>query len=195
MFNEIFILIIAYIIGSIPFGLIITFCAGRGDVRKIGSGNIGTTNVLRTGSKFLALLTLIADSNKIILAIILAKKLGFDMDYLVGSISLLGHLFPVWLKFEGGKGVASFLGLSLYLFPQVALILAGTWIITFFITRYSSLSAIFSSIVGIISLIVFLPCSYELFLMLGLIMLILIKHKSNIIRLFKGQESKFSSKN
>lgn len=100
MLNEVLVLIIAYLIGSIPFGLVISFCAGYGDIRNIGSGNIGTTNVLRTGNKLLALLTLIADSGKIILSILLAKNLGFNMDYLVGSASFLGHLFPIWLKFK-----------------------------------------------------------------------------------------------
>lgn len=194
MFEEGLILILAYFIGSIPFGLVISFCAGHGDIRKIGSGNIGTTNVLRTGSKVLALLTLLADSGKIILAIFLAKMLGFDMDYLVGSASFIGHLFPIWLKFKGGKGVASFLGLSLYLFPKIALILMAAWIVTFVISRYSSLAAIAAAIAGIISLSVTMPMDSNLFLMISLIVLILIKHKENIIRLLEGKESKFSKK-
>ena len=194
MLNEVLVLITAYLIGSIPFGLVISFCAGHGDIRNIGSGNIGTTNVLRTGSKLLALLTLIADSGKIILAILIAKKLGFNMDYLVGSVSFLGHLFPIWLKFKGGKGVASFLGLSLYLFPKVALVLLVTWVITFSISRYSSLAAIMAAISGIISLSITMPLDSNLFLMLILILLILIKHKDNIIRLINGKESKFSKR-
>lgn len=194
MFEKSLILILAYFIGSIPFGLLISLCAGRGDIRKIGSGNIGTTNVLRTGSKILALLTLIADSGKIILSILLSKMLGFDMDYLVGSVSFIGHLFPIWLKFKGGKGVASFLGLSVYLFPEIALILMATWIITFAISRYSSLAAIVAAIVGIISLGVTMPIGENLFLMITLMLLILIKHKENIIRLLEGKESKFSKK-
>lgn len=194
MFEEGLILILAYFIGSIPFGLVISFCAGRGDIRKIGSGNIGTTNVLRAGSKVLALLTLLADSGKIILAIFLAKMLGFDMDYLVGSASFIGHLFPIWLKFKGGKGVASFLGLSLYLFPKIALILMVVWIITFAISRYSSLAAIAAAIAGIVSLSMAMPMNSNLFLMIALIILILIKHKENIVRLLEGKESKFSKK-
>ncbi len=195
MLNEILILIMAYLIGSIPFGLVISFCAGHGDIRKIGSGNIGTTNVLRTGSKLLALLTLIADSSKVILAIILANKLGFqDMDYLVASSAFLGHLYPIWLKFKGGKGVACFLGLSLYLFPKVALILIITWIVTFAISRYSSLASIAAAVAGIIALSVIEPIDGNLFLMISLILLILIKHKDNIIRLIEGKESKFGKK-
>ncbi|MCT4635675.1 MAG: glycerol-3-phosphate 1-O-acyltransferase PlsY [Rickettsiales bacterium] len=194
MFEEAIILILAYFMGSIPFGLLISLCSGRGDIRKLGSGNIGTTNVLRTGGKVLALLTLIADSGKIILAIFLAKMLGFNMDYLVGSASFIGHLFPVWLKFKGGKGVASFLGLGLYLFPKVALMLMATWIITFAISSYSSLAAIAAAIAAIISLSITMPVGGNLFLMITLIILILMKHKENIVRLIEGRESKFSKK-
>ncbi len=191
MLNEILILIMAYFIGSIPFGLVISFCAGHGDIRKIGSGNIGTTNVLRTGSKLLALLTLIADSGKIIIAILIAHRLGYYQDYYIAASGFIGHLFPVWLKFKGGKGVASFLGLSLYLFPNIALFLVTSWIITFVITRYSSLAAIVAAIVGMVSLILTKPFDENLIIILSLIILILIKHKDNIIRLVKGQETRF----
>lgn len=192
MATEILILIMAYLIGSIPFGLVISFCFGYGDIRKIGSGNIGTTNVLRTGNKLLALLTLLLDSGKIIIAILLARKLGFYSDYLVASASFIGHLFPIWLKFRGGKGVASFFGLSLYLFPKIALLLLGCWIVTFALSRYSSLAAIVSCFVGIIAFSLKLPADPNLFLIITLIILILIKHKDNIMRLIEGQESKFN---
>ena len=192
MLNEIIILLIAYLIGSLPFGLIISFCAGYGDIRKIGSGNIGTTNVLRTGSKSLAFLTLLADSGKIILAILLAHQFNFYQDNLVGAISLIGHLFPIWLKFKGGKGVASFFGLSLYLFPKVALALLVSWIISFLIFRYSSLASIIAALAGIISLTLTEPLDGNLYLSLALIILVLIKHKDNILRLINGQESKFT---
>lgn len=192
MLNEILILVLAYFIGSIPFGLVISYFAGYGDIRKIGSGNIGTTNVLRTGNKLLALLTLLADSGKVIFAVILAKKLGLiNMDYVIASISFIGHLFPVWLKFKGGKGVASFLGLSLYLFPKIAILLAIVWIIVFLVSGYSSLAAIMAALSGIISLFFTMPKDSNLFLMLFLIVLILIKHKDNVIRLLNGSESKF----
>lgn len=192
MLNEILILVLAYFIGSIPFGLVISYFAGYGDIRKIGSGNIGTTNVLRTGNKLLALLTLLADSGKIIAAIILAKNLGLiDMDYVVASVSFIGHLFPVWLKFKGGKGVASFLGLSLYLFPKIALVLATVWIIVFVVSGYSSLAAIMAAISAIIALFFTMPMDSNLFLMIFLIVLVLTKHKDNIIRLLNGSESKF----
>lgn len=192
MVTEILILIMAYLIGSIPFGLVISFCFGYGDIRKIGSGNIGTTNVLRTGNKLLALLTLLLDSGKIIIAILLANKLGFNSDYLVASASFIGHLFPIWLKCKGGKGVASFFGLSLYLFPKISLLLFCSWIITFALTRYSSLAAIVACLVGIVTFSLTLPFDKNLFLVLTLIFLILIKHKDNIIRLIRGQESKFN---
>jgi glycerol-3-phosphate acyltransferase PlsY len=184
----------AYLIGSIPFGLVISFLAGHGDIRKIGSGNIGTTNVLRTGSKLLALLTLICDSGKIIIAILLAHQLGFHEDYYLATAGFLGHLFPIWLKFKGGKGVASFLGLSLYLFPDIALVLIISWLTTFITTRYSSLAAIVAAISGIIALLIMKPLNGDLLLILALIALILIKHKENIIRLLKGEESKFKKK-
>ena len=188
---EIMILILAYLIGSIPFGLVISFCAGHGDIRKIGSGNIGTTNVLRTGSKLLAFCTLLADSGKIVIAILLAHQLGFYEDYYVATAGFIGHLFPIWLKFKGGKGVASFLGLSLYLFPDVACILIVAWLTTFITTRYSSLAAIVAALSGIIALLIMKPIDNDILLMIGLIILILIKHKDNIKRLLNGQESKF----
>lgn len=195
MFNELFILVLAYLIGSIPFGLLISFCAGYGDIRKIGSGNIGTTNVLRTGSKLLAMFTLIADSGKVIIAILLAHKLGYYQDYHIAAAGLIGHLFPVWLKFKGGKGVASFLGISLYLFPKVSLCLIISWILTFIITRYSSLAAIIAALVGMIALIIMKPFDENLVISLSLIMIILLRHKDNIIRLIKGQESRFKKGN
>ena len=188
---EIMILILAYLIGSIPFGLVISFCAGHGDIRKIGSGNIGTTNVLRTGSKLLAFCTLLADSGKIIIAILLAHQLGFYEDYYVATAGFIGHLFPIWLKFKGGKGVASFLGLSLYLFPDVACILILVWLTTFITTRYSSLAAIVAALSGVIALLIMKPIDNDILLMIGLIILILIKHKDNIKRLLNDQESKF----
>ncbi|MEK6734902.1 MAG: glycerol-3-phosphate 1-O-acyltransferase PlsY [Pseudomonadota bacterium] len=191
MQNDIIILILSYLIGSIPFGLVISYIAGHGDIRKIGSGNIGTTNVLRTGNKFLAFLTLLADSSKVILAILFAKFLGYSLEYYVATAAFLGHLFPIWLKFRGGKGVASFLGLSLYLFPKIAALLASVWIITFVTTRYSSLAAIFAAIAGMIVLPFALPIDKNLYLVLTLILLILIKHKDNIRRLLNGEESKF----
>ncbi len=195
MDNKYLILFLAYLIGSIPFGLVFSYIAGHGDIRKIGSGNIGTTNVLRTGSKKLALLTLIADSGKIILAMILSAKLGYSNLFYSGAFALIGHLFPIWLKFKGGKGVASFLGYSLYLFPEISAILMFFWIITFYLTGYSSLAAIVASCSGIVSIILLKPLDHNFSLVLLLITLILIKHKENFIRLYKGEESKFKKGN
>lgn len=188
MLSEIFILLAAYLIGSIPFGVIISFYAGYGDIRKIGSGNIGATNVLRTGNKLIAFLTLIADGGKVVIAILLSHKLGFHQDYLVGVIGIIGHLFPVWLKFKGGKGVASLFGLSLYLFPKIALLMLICWIITFAIFRYSSLAAITAAVSGIIGLIITQPIDRNVGLSILIILLIIFKHKDNIIRLLKGKE-------
>lgn len=193
MANTTVILIISYLIGSIPFGLVFSYFAGFGDIRKIGSGNIGTTNVLRTGNKKLALLTLIADSGKVILAILLAHQMGYFQDYYIASAAFIGHLFPVWLKFKGGKGVASFLGLSLYLFPKNALIIALSWVIVFYITRISSLAAIIAALTAIIVLFFTQEIGINLFLIIGLIILVLFKHKDNIIRLLQGKETKFTN--
>ena len=194
MINECLILLVAYLIGSIPFGIIFSFCAGYGDIRKIGSGNIGATNVLRTGNKFIAFLTLIADSSKIIIAIIITNKLGFTEDYLSGAIALLGHLFPIWLKLKGGKGVASFLGYGLFLFPQISLLILAVWVITFLVYRYSSLAALTSASAAIIALFITMPIGLNLGISIGIILLIIYKHKDNIYRLLKGKELKFSSK-
>ncbi|MEQ9038099.1 MAG: glycerol-3-phosphate 1-O-acyltransferase PlsY, partial [Silicimonas sp.] len=133
--------VVAYLMGSIPFGLVITRLFGLGDVRKIGSGNIGATNVLRTGSKPAALATLLLDAGKGLVAVLLAKAwIGNDAAQIAALFAFLGHLFPVWLGFRGGKGVATFLGSVLGLAPIVGLIALGAWAFTFFVYRISSLS-------------------------------------------------------
>ena len=149
-----------YILGSIPFGLVLCYLAGYGDIRKIGSGNIGATNVLRTGNKWLALLTVILDASKAGLIAWLAikfvaqtpfviKSISTDLNIAVGlfagSMAIIGHNFPIWLKFRGGKGVASAFGFLLATKPLIALSVFGIWLITAFITRYSSLSAIIAA--------------------------------------------------
>lgn len=185
-------LIVSYLIGSIPFGLVFSKIAGYGDIRNIGSGNIGTTNVLRTGNKPLALLTLLADSGKIIVAIMIAHKINFHQDYLVAFFGLIGHLFPTWLGFKGGKGVASFFGLSLYLFTKIALGALLIWIFVFYLFRFSSLAAIISLIFTFFCIIVINPIDFNLFLTIIMILIILVKHKDNLGRLLKGEEAKFS---
>src|SRR5689334_707367 len=123
---------IGYLFGSIPFGLVLTLLAGKGDVRKIGSGNIGATNVLRTGSKLLAGLTLILDCLKATAAVLLAQRLfGLEAAPAAGAGALIGHMYPVWLGFRGGKGVATFLGLLIALLPLAAAVYAAVWLLLF----------------------------------------------------------------
>src|SRR6201996_9776121 len=132
-----------YLLGSIPFGVIATRLGGAGDVRKIGSGNIGATNVLRTGRKDLALITLIGDGGKGALAVLIARYLAGDTAAAVaGGAAFLGHLFPIWLKFKGGKGVATFLGTMLAAAWPVGLLACATWLLMAKVFRYSSLSAL-----------------------------------------------------
>src|ERR1700679_2511127 len=136
-------LAIGYLLGSIPFGLVFAFASGAGDVRKIGSGNIGATNVLRTGKKWAAAATLLCDGAKGAAAVLIAQRfLGSGAESFAALAAVLGHLFPVWLGFKGGKGVATFLGISLALFWPVGLLVAATWLAAVMIWRISSLSAL-----------------------------------------------------
>src|ERR687893_2628802 len=134
--------VFGYLLGSIPFGLVLTRLAGLGDVRKIGSGNIGATNVLRTGRKGLAAATLLADALKGTLAVAIAWQWGANTAILAALGAFLGHLFPVWLGFKGGKGVATFIGCLLGLKPTAALAFAGLWLTAAAVTRYSSAAAL-----------------------------------------------------
>ena len=177
-----------YLLGSVPFGLVITRALGLGDLRAIGSGNIGATNVLRTGHKGAALATLLLDSGKGAIAVLLARWLGGDQAALVaGGAAFLGHLFPVWLGFKGGKGVATFLGTTLALFWPVGLIACGLWLATAAITRISSLSALVAAIGAPVFALVF-----GLHGLAGvtafMAALILIRHRANIQRLLAGTE-------
>jgi glycerol-3-phosphate acyltransferase PlsY len=182
--------VIAYLIGSVPFGLILTRLAGAGDVRRIGSGNIGATNVLRTGRKGLALATLALDLLKGALPAWLASRyLGPDMAAVAGLGAVLGHCFPVWLKFRGGKGVATAAGVVVALTPIVAAIAIGAFLLVVFATRYVSLA----SMVGAVAAA---PGAYllgyiqeaELYLLLALV--IVLKHAGNVRRLARGTESR-----
>ncbi|WP_422023099.1 glycerol-3-phosphate 1-O-acyltransferase PlsY [Roseibium sp.] len=183
-----------YLLGTIPFGLILTKLGGHGDIRKIGSGNIGTTNVLRTGSKKLAAATLLGDGLKGTVAVLIAARFGPDTALIAGFGAFLGHLFPVWLKFKGGKGVATYLGILLGLYWPMFLIAALTWIGMAFVFRYSSLSALTAS--AVTPIILYFGFSQfqlgEMFLVLTL--LLWAKHHENIGRLLKGQESKIGKK-
>lgn len=183
-----------YLLGSIPFGLVITRALGLGDLRAIGSGNIGATNVLRTGHKGAALATLLLDSGKGAMAVLLARWLGGDGAALIaGAAAFLGHLFPVWLGFRGGKGVATFLGTTLALFWPVGLIACGLWLATAAITRISSLSALIAAAGAPVMALVFglrgLAAAT-----LFMAVLILIRHRTNIQRLLAGTEPRIGRK-
>ncbi|MBC6982054.1 glycerol-3-phosphate 1-O-acyltransferase PlsY [Caulobacter sp. 17J80-11] len=186
-----------YLLGSIPFGVIATRLGGAGDITKVGSGNIGATNVLRTGRKDLAALTLIGDVGKGILAVLLAKLLAHDpaVTAVAGGAAFLGHLFPVWLKFKGGKGVATFFGVMLFapLMPWAGLLAAATWIAMAFLFRISSLAALTAAALApIYILITDEPYAY-LWLALFMAVLIFIRHRANIGRLLKGEEPKIGA--
>jgi len=178
-----------YLLGSIPFGLILTKLAGLGDVREIGSGNIGATNVLRAGSKPLAAATLLLDAAKGTAAVLLAAHWGETPAMLAGLAAFLGHLFPVWLGFRGGKGVATFIGVLLGLYWPGGLAFCAVWLITAFATRYSSLAALVASAASVVLLA--LTGRWELAaLFLFLTVLLYIRHASNIGRLGRGEEAR-----
>jgi acyl phosphate:glycerol-3-phosphate acyltransferase len=182
-----------YLLGSIPFGLLLTRAAGLGDVRKIGSGNIGATNVLRTGNKGLAAATLALDVLKGTFAVWLASRYGSEAGLFAGAGAFAGHLYPVWLGFKGGKGVATFLGVLLGLSWKLALLFAVVWIAMAFVFRYSSLSALTAAILTCIG--VFLESGWLMTAVIGAMTLaIVIKHRPNIERLVAGTESKIGSK-
>jgi glycerol-3-phosphate acyltransferase PlsY len=180
--------IAAYLLGSVPFGVLVTRALGLGDVRKIGSGNIGATNVLRTGSKPAALATLLLDAGKGLVAVLLARSLvGEDAAQVAALFSFLGHLFPVWLNFRGGKGVATFLGTLVALAPMVGLIALLAWLFTFFVYRISSLSAIVSAVLT--TSVAYLVGFTELTALMAVMAVLLVwKHRENIKRLIDGSE-------
>lgn len=186
--------VLAYLLGSIPFGLVITRAMGLGDLRKIGSGNIGATNVLRTGSKAAALATLILDAGKGGVAVLIAGWLiGGDAAQLAALASFLGHLFPVWLGFRGGKGVATCLGILLAISWPVGLSVCATWLVAAVLSRISSLSALIASA----STVLWLPLfgrSDLMALALALTALIFIRHAANIRRILAGTETKIGQR-
>ena len=186
-------LVFGYLLGSIPFGLVITRLAGLGDVRKIGSGNIGATNVLRTGRKGLAALTLLADALKGVAAVLVAGLYGPDQAVAAGLGAFLGHLFPVWLGFKGGKGVATYLGVLVALAWQGALAFALAWLSVAIVTRYSSLAALVAAVVVPVALYLLNHVqAAELFTLMSVI--VFFKHRANIARLFKGTETRIGAK-
>ena len=187
--------LIGYLLGSIPFGVLLTRFFGAGDLRQIGSGNIGATNVLRTGRKGLAAATLLGDMLKGTVAVlVVATLVGSDFTLLAGLTAFFGHLFPVWLRFKGGKGVATYLGVTLALVWPAALGFAALWLLTAFISRYSSLSALVASLVSpLISLYLYgLPIAVTLYFMTVVLWWM---HRANIARLLNGTEGRIGSKN
>ncbi len=184
----------AYLLGSIPFGLLITRIAGLGDVRKIGSGNIGATNVLRTGRKDLAAATLLLDAAKGAVAVLAAAQYG-GPDFAVTAAlgAFLGHLYPVWLGFKGGKGVATYLGCLIAAAPLAGLAFAAVWLATAFIFRFSSLAALLASLATPFVLVGLDEFQFaEVFGVLTA--LLWFKHTPNILRLLSGSESKIGKK-
>lgn len=185
---------LGYLLGSIPFGLILTRLAGLGDVRKIGSGNIGATNVLRAGSKKLAAATLILDAVKGTAAVLLAAQWGETPAMLAGLGAFLGHLFPVWLGFRGGKGVATYIGVLLGLYWPAGVASCAVWLLVAFATRYSSLGALIAS--GASVCVLALTSQWRLAaLFLLLTALLYIRHASNIARLARGEEARIGESN
>ncbi|MTH62006.1 glycerol-3-phosphate 1-O-acyltransferase PlsY [Paracoccus litorisediminis] len=186
--------VIGYLLGSIPFGIVITRALGLGDLRKIGSGNIGATNVLRTGNKPAALATLLLDSGKGAIAVLLARALaGPEAALAAGAAAFLGHLFPVWLGFKGGKGVATFLGTLLALDWRLGLIACGIWLLTALIGRISSLSALVAAaLTPLVALWLDGPLMAAVTAFMTV--LIFIRHHANITRILAGTEPRIGKK-
>lgn len=182
-----------YLLGSVPFGLVLTKLAGLGDIREIGSGNIGATNVLRTGNKFLALMTLVLDIGKGAAAVIITEQFYPGLGLFAGGGAFLGHLYSIFLKFTGGKGVATFLGIMIAVSPITGLACCLTWLASTLIFRISSLSALFAALLS--PLYGFYFSDLNLAILAGILcILILLKHKENISRLLDGTEPRIGKK-
>jgi glycerol-3-phosphate acyltransferase PlsY len=182
-----FALALGYLFGSIPFGLVLTGLAGKGDIRNIGSGNIGATNVLRTGSKLLAALTLILDCLKATGAILIAKRVfGDESAAFAAAGALIGHLYPIWLKFRGGKGAATLFGILIALLWQAAVVYALVWLLMLLTIRISSVAGMAAAISAPATAAIL--HSVYLLMLLGFAVLVLWKHRENILRLMSGTE-------
>ena len=187
-------LLAGYLLGSIPFGLVLTRLAGLGDLRQQGSGNIGATNVLRTGRKDLAALTVLLDGGKGAAAVLIAYRWGPDIALMAGYGAVLGHLFPVWLKFRGGKGVATTLGTLIAMSWPVGIAACGVWLLVAAVFRYSSLAALLSLAAAPV-LAWFLRGDLQLVQFAAILaLLVWARHHENIARLLKGEESKIGAK-
>ncbi len=181
--------IISYLICSIPFGFILTKIFLKKDIREIGSGNIGATNVLRTGNKSIGYLTLILDILKAITPVIYVKIFYQDFLYIASLCAFLGHVFPIWLKFKGGKGVATYVGILFAINIYFGIIFAITWFITFFITKFSSLSSLIGSASIPIYLLILTQFDQVIFFII-MFVLIFFTHRENIKRLINKEETK-----
>jgi glycerol-3-phosphate acyltransferase PlsY len=186
--------IFGYLLGSVPFGMVMARLFGLGDLRKIGSGNIGATNVLRTGNRLAAFLTLMLDAGKGGIAVVLMRTLvAEDAAILAGLAAFLGHLFPLWLGFKGGKGVATWLGTLLALSPIVGIAACLTWLAVAVVSRYSSLSALIAAVSGPVWAGL-LGAPQAILVSVILAALIIERHRSNIVRLIAGTEPKIGKK-
>jgi glycerol-3-phosphate acyltransferase PlsY len=202
LFNSVYgplALVIGYLLGSIPFGLILTRATGRGDVRAIGSGNIGATNVLRTGAKGLAAATLLGDALKGTIAVVLARESAngqlaleaYQLGYVAALGALLGHIYPVWLYFEGGKGVATFIGVLIGLHWPAALLFGAVWAVVAVAYRYSSLAALIAALA--VALYYLLVGQAGLLFIMVMVILIFGQHHGNIRRLLAGEEHRIGA--
>ena len=180
--------LISYLFGSIPFGYLFTKILLKKDIRNVGSGNIGATNVLRTGNKSLGYLTLVLDIAKAVVPVIYIKFNYPDLVYISALCAILGHLFPIWLKFKGGKGVATFVGILISINIYYAVVFGIVWILTFFISKYSSLSSLFASISIPIYLLII--NQGNIFFFIIMFVLIFYTHRGNIKRLINKEETK-----
>jgi acyl phosphate:glycerol-3-phosphate acyltransferase len=187
-------LALGYLLGSVPFGLLFSYLAGAGDIRKLGSGNIGATNVLRTGKKWAAVATLLCDGGKGAAAVLIARHgLPQGAEIFAALAAVLGHLFPIWLGFKGGKGVATFLGVSLALFWPVGLLVAATWLLATLIWRISSASALVAIALSPVYFFAFGQRDYVP-LAVALAVLIFFTHRDNIRRILRGEEPRIGKR-
>ncbi|MEP3224655.1 MAG: glycerol-3-phosphate 1-O-acyltransferase PlsY [Parasphingorhabdus sp.] len=178
-----------YMLGAIPFGLLLTRLTGAGDLRAIGSGNIGATNVLRTGKKSIAALTLLLDIGKGAVAVLIVAAVEDGLGVLAGMGAFLGHLYPIWLKFSGGKGVATLLGIVTALDPILGLVFAATWLVALALFRFSSVSGMLASLSVPIAAVITSHYSW-IPMFVGFALLVIWKHRANIERLLAGEEPK-----
>ena len=192
-FTDLIAFVGGYLLGSIPFAFIVTRAFGLGDIRQVGSGNVGATNVLRTGNRYAAALTLLGDVGKGVVAVLIARQFGEVPALLAALGAFSGHIFPVWLNFKGGKGVATFIGIIFALAWPVALLVGATWLIVAAVTRISSLSALVAAAVSPVYMWFLATPAYAGGAAI-LAVLIFITHRENIARLLKGQEPRIGAK-